>query len=135
MFRKLLGAIMVLTVIFPAMGYAQTPTVALTAEAQACTAVQDRTPVGAAESFTPDVGQVYVWCKIMGATDPSTVIRHVWYHNGQEKATVELTVKGSNWRTWSSKKIPASWTGDWVVKIVDATGNIIKEVPFKIATK
>ena len=135
MFKRLLGVALAITVIFAAMGYAQTPTAALTAEAQACTAVQDRMPVGTAESFTSDVGQVYVWSKIMGSIDPSTVIKHVWYYDGQEKASVELIVKGSNWRTWSSKKIPASWTGDWVVKIVDASGNIIKEVPFKIAAK
>lgn len=132
MMRKLLWAVIALAFLMPAAVLAQAPTATLAVEAQLCTGVQERMPVGMADSFTPEVGQVYLWCKITGGSGSST-IKHVWSYNGQEKATVELTVNGSSWRTWSAKKILPEWTGDWSVKVVDASGNVLKELSFKIA--
>jgi Protein of unknown function (DUF2914) len=133
MIRKLLWAIAALAVLMPATILAQAETATLKAEAQLCTGVQDRMPTGMADSFSPEVGQVYLWCKITGATDPNTIIKVVWSYQGKEKATVELAVKSSSWRTWSAKKILPEWTGDWSVKVVDASGNVLKELSFKIA--
>jgi hypothetical protein len=110
---------------------ADTAKPALTAEAEICTGIAERMPTGMAESFPSDVGKVYLWCKIEGATD-STMIEHVWYRNGDEMATVELPVKSPSWRTWSSKSLLPEWTGSWEVKILDADGNVLKSVPFQI---
>lgn len=100
-------------------------------ETAICAAVEEREPVGEAASFAPDVGQVCLWTKLTGAVD-STSVTHVWYYNGEEMASVELPVKSSMWRTWSSKKILPSWVGEWEVKVVDSQGNILKSVSFKI---
>ena len=100
-------------------------------ETAICSEVMEREPVGTAESFGSDVGQVYLWTKLIGATD-TTIVRHVWYYNGNEIANVELPVRSSMWRTWSSKKILPTWIGDWEVKVMDAQGNILKSVGFKI---
>jgi hypothetical protein len=62
----------------------------------------------------------------------TTVIKHVWLYKGEEMATVELPVRSSSWRTYSYKTIPPEWSGDWVVKVIDASGNVMKAVPFKI---
>jgi hypothetical protein len=110
---------------------AETAGPALTAEAEICTGIDERMPTGTAESFPADVGKVYLWCKIQGATD-STMVRHVWYRNGEEMATVELPVKSPAWRTWSSKNLLPEWTGAWEVKILDADGNELASVPFQI---
>ncbi len=109
-------------------------TSSLTAEAQICTGIQERMPTGMAETFPPEVGQVYLWCKITGSAGETTV-KHIWSFNGKEVATVELAVKSSPYRTWSAKKIMPHMTGDWSVKIVDAQGNTIKEMAFKVAAK
>ncbi len=101
-------------------------------EAQVCSAIEERMPSGMADSFMPDVGEVYLWCKVTGCMD-TTVIHHVWYRNGEQMADVELPVRSSSWRTWSSKQILPSWTGNWEVKITDAGGKEMKVVPFKIA--
>jgi len=107
-------------------------TPAMMVEAELCAGIEERMPTGMADSFTPDVGEVYLWCKVTGCMD-TTVMHHVWYRNGEQVADVELPVRSPSWRTWSSKKILSSWTGDWEVKVVDADGNEIKSLPFKIA--
>jgi len=100
-------------------------------EVAVCLQIQDRLPVDRGESFPPDVGQVYLWCKVTGAAD-TTVIKHVWVHEGEEKAAVELPIRSSWWRTWSSKKILPTWTGQWEVRVLDADGNILKSTGFMI---
>ncbi len=136
MVKRLLTAIAIAALCLPVAALAQEGTAAaaapsLTAEAQLCTGVQDRMPTGMSESFVPEVGQVYIWCKITGSSGESS-IKVVWSHQGQEVATVDLPVKSSSWRTWSSKKIMPHQTGDWGVKIMDASGNVLKELNFKI---
>ena len=100
-------------------------------ETAVCAAVEERQPVGEAESFSPDVGQVFFWTKCVGAVD-TTVIQHVWTREGETIATVDLPVRSSSWRTWSSKQILPSWTGNWEVRVLDADGNILKAVSFRI---
>lgn len=107
------------------------PPMDLTIETQLCTGVKDRMPVDAAESFPVYVENVYLWCKVTGATD-STSIQVAWYHGDQEMATVELPVKSQSWRTWSSKRILPEWTGNWTVRVLDAAGNGLKELTFTI---
>lgn len=100
-------------------------------EVVVCSAIEDRQPVGAAESFGSDVGQLFCWTKCLGATD-TTAIQHVWTREGETIATVDLPVKSPAWRTWSSKQLLPSWTGSWEVRVLDAGGNIIRSVTFKI---
>ncbi|MFQ5453559.1 MAG: DUF2914 domain-containing protein [Candidatus Zixiibacteriota bacterium] len=100
-------------------------------ESSLCTNVEERMPIGIANSFSSDVERVYLWTKVTGAVD-STFIKHVWIFNGVEMAAVELPVRGSSWRTWSYKTILPIWIGDWEVKILDASGNILKSVSFTI---
>ncbi len=93
--------------------------------------VTDRMPTGMADSFGADVGKVFTWCKVTGATD-TTFVRHVYYFNGDEMGSVDLPVRSSSWRTWSSKNIMPGWVGDWEVKIFDANGNLLESKTFKI---
>jgi hypothetical protein len=103
----------------------------LTVEAELCTGIAERMPTGMADSFPADIGQVYLWCRVLGAQD-STIIRHVWYYNGEQMATVELPVKSSSWRTWSSKSFLPEWVGAWEVKILDTADNVLLSFPFRI---
>jgi hypothetical protein len=107
------------------------PASAPAVEAQVCTGVQERMPVGTAQSFSSDIGQVYLWCKVTGALD-STSISVAWLWEGKEMTTVQLPVKSSSWRTWSAKKILSTWTGKWEARIMDAQGNILAAMNFSI---
>jgi hypothetical protein len=96
-----------------------------------CTAIEERQPAGVDTAFSSTVERVYCFSKITGATDTVTVF-HVWYHNDQEMAKVELTIKGKSWRTWSSKRIMQEWQGKWKVDIVTSNGDILMSKEFTI---
>ncbi len=96
-----------------------------------CTGIQDREPVGIDTVFSDDVGTVYCFTKIDGATDTTTV-SHVWYYKGEEKARVTLNIKGDSWRTWSSKTILKEWDGKWRVDVESASGSILQSKDFVI---
>jgi hypothetical protein len=100
-------------------------------EINICTSITDRVPAGADTTFSVDVEQLYCYTKISGAAD-TTTISHVWYLNGEEKANVSLAVKAANWRTWSSKRIPKEWIGDWKVDVVAEDGTILGSKSFKV---
>ncbi len=91
--------------------------------------VAERQPVGEGEEFTSDIAQLVAWTRVTGLAD--TTVRHVWRHQGHERV-LELTVGGSPWRTWSRKSIPAAWTGDWSVEVLDAQGNILATAEFTV---
>ncbi len=103
----------------------------VTIETALCTGIQDRMPVGQADIFPADVGKVYLWCHVIGSSD-TTMIKHVWYYQGEEIVSVQLPVRSSSWRTHSYKTIAPEWTGDWAVKVLDNSGNVLKAVSFKI---
>lgn len=96
-----------------------------------CTGVENREPVGADTAFADTVGQVYCFTQISGAEDQTT-ISQVWYLNDEEKASVNLSVKGKTWRTWSSKRIPKEWDGTWRVEVKSASGNVLMSKEFVI---
>ena len=75
------------------------------------------TPVDVGFTFPSYVERLYCFTKISGATSETT-ITHVWYRNNQEMARVDLAVKLSSWRTFSSIKILPYWEGHWWVDVI-----------------
>lgn len=96
-----------------------------------CTGVENREPVGVDTVFADTVGQVYCYTQISGAENPTT-ISHVWFLNGEEKASIELSVRGETWRTWSSKTIPEEWDGTWRVEVQSATQDVLMSKEFVV---
>ncbi|MDZ7660590.1 DUF2914 domain-containing protein [Fodinibius sp.] len=94
-------------------------------------AIEDRKPSGIDTAFTADIGTIYCFTQVEGVSD-TTQITHEWYYKEQEKARVELTVAGDNWRTWSSKKILESWTGPWRVMVLGPNGEVLATKNFVI---
>jgi hypothetical protein len=94
-------------------------------------AVEGREPVGEGTEFPPDVQELACFTKIEGTAE-ETVIYHTWRHGDEVKARVELSIRGSSWRTWSTKQILPHWTGEWSVKVEDADGNLLTIVSFTI---
>lgn len=96
-----------------------------------CASVEDRAPVGEASAFGSDVGRVCCFTKIIGAEEPATVF-HVWFHGDEEMARVELAVNSASWRTWSTKKVLASWTGLWRVEVQTEDGTVLESAEFTV---
>lgn len=95
------------------------------------TDVQDREIVGADSVFSSTVERIYCLTRVTGVQDTATVT-HVWYYDNDEMARVDLSVRGSNWRTWSSKTILPSWTGQWSVDVLGPDGEVLRTRYFTI---
>jgi len=100
-------------------------------EIKICTAIEDREPVGVDTIFADTLEKLYCFTKIVGATD-TTSIYHVWYFGDEEKAKVNLPIKSSSWRTWSSKIIAKDWMGKWHVEITTEEGDLLGKKEFEI---
>ena len=88
-----------------------------------------KAPVEVADTFGADVGMVVCFSRITGATQ-DTQITHVWYHEGEVRAKVELHIGSKNWRTYSTKNIQPSWTGAWEVRVLDEEGTLLHQASF-----
>jgi len=93
--------------------------------------VVDRTPQDVSDSFPATVSKLYAFTKIAGAKGDTT-IKHLWFYGDRLMAEVKLPVRSSNWRTYSSKRILPSWTGEWRVDIVTEDGALLKSIGFHI---
>jgi hypothetical protein len=93
--------------------------------------VEERDPVGVADSFPADTGRVFCF---IDARDiqRKTAARTVWYHGEEEIASVELDLgQGSRWRTFSSVNI-GSRTGTWRVDLRDEADRVVQSVDFRV---
>jgi DUF2914 family protein len=78
------------------------------------------------------VKTLYCFTRIVNPAGAETVIRHVWYKDGQPAGEQELKVKGEKWRTWSKRPIDRDAVGDWRVEARDSSGALLKSVQFRI---
>jgi hypothetical protein len=95
------------------------------------TQVSDRQPVDSVQSYPAASGKLFCFTRIAGAIEGAQVF-HVWYRGDQEMARVKLLLRSSDWRTWSSKSLLPSWSGDWRVEVVDSEGNLLQAIPFTL---
>lgn len=95
------------------------------------TGVEDREPVGEAESFPASVGTLYFYTVFEGDF-AETTLEHVWLREGEEVARVPLRVRGPRWRTWSTKQVPTDWTGNWTAQVVAADDQVLSTVSFVV---
>jgi len=95
------------------------------------TGVENKEPVGVAETFPATTEKVYCFLE---ATEISkdTEVSFVWSLGDKEllKTNLPLTM-GPKWRTFANKNI-GGMKGDWKVEIRDANGNLVKDVKFKV---
>lgn len=96
-----------------------------------CEQVVDREPVDVSSSFSATVGKLYFFTRIVGA-EGNTQVTHVWYYGDTERARVTLSVRASNWRTYSSKRLQAHEIGAWRAEILDAEGNTLATARFEV---
>jgi len=94
-----------------------------------CKNVVNRAPVDAGNSFSTSIDKIFCFTKIVGAKHPTEII-HVWYFDGTERDRITLSVDGSPWRTFSSKRLRPGDVGPWHVDVLDAGGNMLDRVAF-----
>lgn len=116
---------------FPAASTAQESVELNVDVAAICTGVSALEPVGFDESFPLSVGKLFCFTRIVGNQVPTT-ITHVWYYGDTERARVNLTVKSTQWRTYSSKIVQPHEIGSWHVDVLDSAGNVARTVRFTI---
>jgi hypothetical protein len=109
---------------------AMTHNIAVT-QAVVCRNVVDRMPVGISDVFPASTQRVFCFTRIDGAQG-ETEITHNWYYKGALKASVVLPVRGSEWRTWSSKTLLPQWTGEWMVEVLSKDGTPLESVTFSV---
>ena len=87
------------------------------------TAVVDRMLESKADSF--QIGQrVYLWTCLSGGKSDDLVY-HVWFMGDREIQSVELSVQGPHWRTWSYKTLFPGMVGTWRVEVQDRHGKVL----------
>jgi hypothetical protein len=92
----------------------------------------NRKPAGVGGSFPASIERVYVWNQIEAKQIPSE-IRHIYYFKGRKISDVTLSVRSSNWRTWSYKSIANDrFRGQWHVDIASADGEVLRRLYFEI---
>ena len=59
-------------------------------------------------------------------------LTHLWFYEKNLVAEVELPIGSSNWRTYSSKLIRPSDTGNWRILVVNSEQEMLMEYNFTV---
>ncbi len=102
----------------------------LKAEIKMGTGLENREPVGVADSFDMSVGKVIGWSRLDGAESPLK-ISHVWIYKGNEIASVPLEVPQLPYRTYSRKTV-TGFPGSWTFQVKDEAGQLLAEKSFEV---
>lgn len=118
-------------IVFPAFGQEKAKEGFTIARFVVGTGVENREPVGVAETFPASTEKVYCFLEATGIAE-DTEVSFVWFYGEKEMLKINLPLKmGSKWRTNASKNI-AGMKGDWKVELRDSNGNPLKEIKFKV---
>lgn len=98
------------------------------ARAVVTTAVVDREPVSDLTSIPASDSSAIFFTELRNME--GAVITHLWKFNGEVMAEVKFNVGGARWRVWSSKNLMPEWYGEWVIDVLDDSGNVLMEKNF-----
>ncbi|KAF0124054.1 MAG: hypothetical protein FD189_2553 [Elusimicrobia bacterium] len=93
--------------------------------------VEEKEPVGEAKAFGEDTTRVFTWTRI-AAEQPPVTVTHNYYFGGKRVAQVELDIKSSPYRVWSSKAVGP---GEWKVEVTDEAGKVLATARFTVGGK
>ncbi|GFE58262.1 DUF2914 domain-containing protein [Geobacter sp. AOG1] len=78
------------------------------------------------------VPALFCFTRLVSRDGGEQFITHVWYRNDVKMAEYKLPVRGERWRTYSKKAVDRESPGEWRVDALDAGGNLLKSVKFKV---
>lgn len=120
--KSLIGPLAVLALIAvtasPALGAEGT-----ISRAQFTSAILDREPVDELTSIDSNTGSVFFFTEFRNFD--GTNATHRWIYNGAVRFELSFKIRGSRWRVYSQKTLPAEWLGDWKVEIVAEDGSVL----------
>jgi len=93
------------------------------ARAVFATQIEDREPVDPVSTLPADEAKVYFFTELIGLQ--GRTVTHRWEYQGNVMAEVNFEVRGPRWRVFSSKNFLPEWTGDWKVRVVTDTGEVL----------
>lgn len=103
------------------------------ARSQLTSAIQNNEPVDKLTALNNDQTRIYFFTDVRNLGGQK--ITHRWEYKGKVMSEIPLDVGGSPWRTYSSKTLDPSWTGEWKVTAVDGTGNTLSATTFTYSGK
>lgn len=98
--------------------------------------VQEREPIDVlpSEVYTDEFEEkLYFFTELNNFTPQQ--VTHVWQYNGNTMAEIPLDISSNHFRTFSSKNIMTTQTGDWTVQLRDKEQKILAEKSFRIINK
>lgn len=95
-----------------------------------CREILDLECRGLDRTYGPEVESVTFFTRIEGATGEAFVF-HVWSFEGKEVRRQKLPVRGSPYRTWSTKRVKGL-PGKWQAEILDPLGRSLGAVDFVV---
>ncbi len=93
------------------------------ARATFTTMVADREPQDEVTQLGNDHTNILFFTDLRGLQGQT--VTHIWERGGNVMAKVPFAVAAPRWRVYSSKNLEPSWTGEWTVKVVDESGQVI----------
>jgi hypothetical protein len=102
------------------------------ARAQFTTQVQNNEPTDNVTVLTNDQTRVLFYTELRELAGQT--VTHRWEYQGKVVSEVPLEVGAARWRTYSSKTLGPSQTGDWKASVVDASGNTLGASTFTYQT-
>lgn len=101
------------------------------ARLEICNGVENREPVGVADTFAADITMVYAFLEMRDIPEETTV-SFVWFHGDDEVARVPVRIgRSGRWRTYSSKKLGGR-IGAWRVEIQDENNTVLGAADFTV---
>ncbi|AOT09983.1 DUF2914 domain-containing protein [Pseudoalteromonas luteoviolacea] len=100
------------------------------------TGIEDREPINVLKHLVePNRFQekLYFFTEIKGLQ--GEVVQHLWFHQDQLMADITLPVSTPRYRTYSSKNIMPSQTGEWRVEVITQGGQLLAQKSFRILAK
>ncbi len=73
--------------------------------------------------------EVWFWTRVLGG-EAGEPIRHIWFHENREVASVELILGGPHWRTQSRRILHPGSAGRWAAEARDSAGLVMARQEF-----
>jgi hypothetical protein len=93
------------------------------ARAQFTEAIQDREPTDTVSTLTNDKTRIYYFTELKDLENHK--VTHRWEHDGKVMYEQTFDVSSPRYRTYTSKTLDPSWTGEWKVSVVDENGSTL----------
>lgn len=98
------------------------------ARAQFTSAVQDHEPTDKLTALTNDKTHISFFTELKDLDGHK--VMHRWEHDGKVIYEQSFDVTSARYRTYSSKTLDPSWTGEWKVAVVDDHGGTLSASTF-----